>query len=186
MTTMWGLLADKSLGEARVAELQQTFWSDLLNHGAQHVPLLDQSKESALEVVTPIITAAKDLQTRRADDAQEATAEVVNTLRLQKEVVDYGLANSETSAGQIVASKLHNLIVAQRARLEELQTTTISEDGDDPAKVLEQLDEIQRLKDELASAIEDAKRMKMSLPRKMRKLFFSIRRVSRPGSAAFT
>jgi len=186
VTTMWDILPDHALGEARIADLQQNFWADLLTHGAQHVPLINQSKEAALKVVAPIINATKELQARRADVTHEATVDVIDTLRLQKEVVDYGLANSETSAGRIVAAKLQSLIIAQRERLEALQATVISEDDEDPARLLQQLDEIQRLKDELTVAVDDAKRMKMSLPRKMRKLFYSLRRGSRPGSVAHT
>ncbi|KIW84133.1 hypothetical protein Z517_03380 [Fonsecaea pedrosoi CBS 271.37] len=92
VTSMWDTI-DPSLGEKREAELQASFWSDLVQFGAKTARFSGDAT-----------SAAKVLDTASSKD------EILMTI--QRELVDQGLTLDRTAAGTYLDSEILGLIDA--------------------------------------------------------------------------
>ncbi|KAJ3513213.1 hypothetical protein NLJ89_g3073 [Agrocybe chaxingu] len=118
-TTMWDDV-DEATGVERETTLKDEFWKALIDRGS-HTARFLQTKESAFEVIAPILAEVSKRE----------------TLLLQKEITDLGFVLRETSAGRELCSRLDHLVQKRQKELDQLlvESNKGTVDGDKMARL---------------------------------------------------
>ena len=159
-TTMWDDV-DQETGETREGELRSTYWRPMLQRNST-TNRFERTRESAFTVIDPLID----------------TANIRFSALLQQELKDMRkkLSSSSRAAGRELVSTME-LFLTQREDLLRRIRNEIKRRADDEMMVLEPLqDEYQKLKINMESTINDMRRLKIPLGKRLVKMtdkFFS-------------
>lgn len=102
MTTMWDRVKDATLAESRVSQLETNFWKPLIDAGARHRKLEENSLKSAWEIIQDLMGNGK-------------------ALLLQEELVDAERHLNETTAGRALYTNFQKLLHEQKEAIKQLQ-----------------------------------------------------------------
>jgi len=150
-TTMWDEI-DEIPGVAREQELKLKYWKTMLDRGSTTSRFL-RTRESAFTLIDPLIEGGNKRM----------------SVLLQQEMVDMRKKLPETSAGQALFSKMELLVRQREKLLNRIRDEMKRADGDKVALELLQ-DEHEKLKVNLESTVNEMRRLKLPLGRRLAKM----------------
>jgi len=162
VTTMWGETSVPQGGQPqdkaarhdrREKELKENYWKPMLALGARTVRFLQYKENCARDIVKQLV------------NSPEARATL-----LQEETVDQNRAIVETEAAKALYSQMQNLLSQHKAALTELQEA--ARKTDNPQMLADLKKEEARIQSELDKPFADARKLKLSIWRRMT-LFFA-------------
>jgi len=139
--------------DQREKELKDNYWKPILALGARTVRFLQYEESCARDIVRQLVNST------------EAKATL-----LQEETVDQNRAIVETEAAKALYSQMQNLLSQHKAALTELQEA--ARKTDNPQMLADLKKEEARIQSELDKTFADARKLKLSIWRRMQ-LFFA-------------
>ena len=161
VTTMWDKTSVRQGGQPkdeekkrneREKQLKDNYWKPMLALGARTVRFLQYEENCARDIVRQLVNST------------EAKATL-----LQEETVDQNRAIVETEAAKALYSQMQNLLSQHKAALTELQEA--ARKTDNPQMLADLKKEEARIQSELDKTFADARKLKLSIWRRMRLLF---------------
>ncbi|EKM78783.1 hypothetical protein AGABI1DRAFT_114375 [Agaricus bisporus var. burnettii JB137-S8] len=161
VTTMWDQVQDLRIAQSRELELKDNFWKPMLVLGSKMVKF-ENSLKSAEAIVDEIV-------------AEKGERE---TLLLQEELVDLKKRLNETHAGRMLYDALQKLVDEQKASIDKLMEQ-IQNQGN--PQLIEGLRKEQlKIEDDLQSALDGVRELRVPLSRKILLFLFGKRGKIKP------
>jgi len=165
VTTMWDKTSVRQGGQPkdeekkrneREKQLKDNYWKPMLALGARTIRFLQDKENSARNIVEELVIKSPDPEAR--------------TTLLQEETVDQNRAIVETEAAKALYNQMQSLLSQHKAALTELQEA--ARRTDNPQMLADLQKEEARIQSELDKTFADARKLKLSIWRRMT-LFFA-------------